>query len=120
MGTEFTATRGRISLSLQLEMLGRDAQLILRGGRAHIGAVAIAPGDGASPSLVTLPGHREGELALAMAQRLAHASGRTVCVSAGIHYDHITREEINTVLTLVASLTDDCLAFLSRHNAVDN
>ena len=36
--------------------------------------------------------------------RWRRALKATVCVSAGIHYDHISREEIDTVLALARML----------------
>ncbi|MDD4700988.1 MAG: hypothetical protein PHI96_02085, partial [Desulfovibrio sp.] len=63
-------------------------------------------------ALLTLPGHCEDQLALQMARRLANALNCTVCVSAGIHFDCITKEEIERVLDLAHTLTERCVARL--------
>ncbi|MDR3358152.1 MAG: hypothetical protein LBN96_04750 [Desulfovibrio sp.] len=108
----FTAQAGRITLEARIIRVGADAQCLLCGGDAHIGAVALArPGGGQS---LCLPGHREGGTALRMARTLAQSLGRAVCVSAGIHYDGITREEIADVENLADELTEKCLDFLAR------
>lgn len=117
----FTAHKGRIRLSLRVCRQGRDLQVLLDGGAAHLGAVALAaapaPGTEAQGDLLVLPGHREDALALRMAKRLAAALGCAVCVSAGIHYPDITREEIAVAEALTDVLTNRCLAALRKETA---
>jgi hypothetical protein len=69
---------------------------------------------GGQSRLLRLPGHREDEIASRMAGTLAEALNCAVCVSAGIHFDNITREEIAVVETLADELTEKCLDFLAR------
>lgn len=38
----FCLQRGRLKLELRVQHLGRDLQVILSGGAAHLGAVALA------------------------------------------------------------------------------
>jgi hypothetical protein len=103
---------GRLLLTLRLFRMGNDVQILLDGGQAHIGAVALAaPGKNASGRL-DVPTHREGELASRMAQRVADALRCAVCVSAGIHYENIDREEIRAVEQLADTLTRRCIAAL--------
>lgn len=116
-----TAKHGRLAITLRVLHQGRDLQVMCSGGQAHIGAVALA-----SPSslgaankknqndLLTLPGHREDLLAAQMAHRMASELNCTVCVSAGIHFDSITKEEIERVLSLADSLTEKCIARLKQ------
>ncbi len=103
-----SARCGRIRLTLKLFRMGDDVQIHLSGGQAHIGAVALA-GWNAATAHTTVPTHREGELALRMAQSLSDALRCTVCVSAGIHFDSIRREEIRSVEELADALTQRCL-----------
>ncbi|MDR2055068.1 MAG: hypothetical protein LBQ10_04275 [Desulfovibrio sp.] len=112
----FAAQAGRIALEIRVIRAGRDAQCLLGGGNAHIGAVALAcPGAaGGQDRILRLPGHREDEIALRMARTLAQALGCAICVSAGIHFDNITREEITVVENLADELTEKCLDFLAR------
>ncbi|MDR1777883.1 MAG: hypothetical protein LBR31_08680 [Desulfovibrio sp.] len=111
----FTIKRGRIALDLRVLRQGTDAQCLLSGGDAHIGAAALAwlEADGTQSRLACRPGHREDEIALHMAQRLALGLGCAVCVSAGIHFDGITREEIRLVEEMAETLGGQCLEFFS-------
>ena len=92
--------------------------MLCGGGATHIGAVALAaPAHGqveAQSHLAGLPGHKEDALALHMAERMAHALNCAVCVSAGIHYDNITREEIRQVEQMVHDLTERCISALQK------
>ncbi|WP_291440542.1 hypothetical protein [Desulfovibrio sp.] len=117
-----TARHGRLALTLRVLRMGRDLQVICSGGQAHIGAVAVASPQPARAqeaesrvqNLISLPGHREDMLAARMARHLADALDCTVCVSAGIHFDCITKEEIERVLNLAATLTDRCVTRLRQ------
>ena len=134
---QFTARQGRLSISLRVFRQGRDLQVLCGGGASHIGAVALAaPNDGhaqhaeapslagqagqanqpgqVETSLLALPGHREDALALRMAQSMAEALHCAVCVSAGIHYDNITRAEIQQVEQMAQNLTQRCIAALTK------
>lgn len=112
---QFEASCGRISLTLQLVTLGKDIQLVLTGGEAHIGAVALALASGELGHCTEIPGHREGDLTREMAVAVARSLGVTTCVCAGIHYPAISSAEIATVFDLVQKLTDDCLTFVRQH-----
>ena len=117
-----TAKHGRLSVTLRAVRQGQDLQVICSGGEAHIGAVALA---GPHPStevadgekkdgLLAVSGHREDMLAARMARRLANELSCVVCVTAGIHFDSITKEEIERVLNLVDVLTERCLTRLKQ------
>ena len=126
---QFTARQGRLNIYLRVFRLGRDLQVLCGGGASHIGAVALAAPAQAHtqghtlPSeqpeqieaqLLALPGHKEDALALRMAQAMAEALHCSVCVSAGIHYDNITRAEIGQVEQMVQDLTRRCIAALTK------
>ena len=140
---QFTARQGRLNLYLRVFRQGRDLQVLCGGGASHIGAVALAaPNDGHAQQadapplpgragqagqanqpeqvgqvetrLLALPGHREDALAQRMAQSMAEALHCAVCVSAGIHYDNITRAEIQQVEQMAQDLTQRCIAALTK------
>ena len=137
---QFTARQGRLNLYLRVFRQGRDLQVLCGGGASHIGAVALAaPNDGhaqhadahslagqadqtgqanqpgqVKTRLLALPGHREDALALRMAQSMAESLHCAVCVSAGIHYDNITRAEIQQVEQMAHDLTQRCIAALTK------
>jgi hypothetical protein len=103
------ARRGRIHMILAAQPLGRDLAVTLSGGdREHIGAVAVCQGSQPG-SVMTLPGHREDQLALEVASKLARHLDAVVSVSCGIHLDAITSEEIQAVLELAQDLTRSLL-----------
>ncbi len=108
MQGRLVASEGRISLALSWQLLGNDVQVVLEGGEAHIGAVALYPADAATVQTLELPSHREGPLAQSVARRLGEALHVTVCVSAGIHYQNISKTEIATVLSLADKLAAEC------------
>ena len=140
---QFTASQGRLNIYLRVFRLGRDLQVLCGGGASHVGAVALAaPEHGHAPQpdspaqasqenqagqavqphgvetrLLALPGHKEDALALRMAQSMAEALHCTVCVSAGIHYDNITRAEIQQVEQMAQDLTQRCISALKKDSS---
>ena len=60
--------------------------------------------DGVRLHVLRRTGHHDDKAALPLARDYCRALKATVCVSAGIHYDHISREEIDTVLALARML----------------
>jgi gallate decarboxylase subunit D len=102
-----TAGRGRFQLTATVVTAGADLTVIVTGGdRPHIGAAALAqhaPGAAAgeptvTASVLTVPGHREDELARELAIALSRSLGSTVMVAAGMHWDRIEKAEIDCVL----------------------
>ena len=106
-----TATSGRLTLSLRLYGMGKDVQALLTGGDAHAGGTALAAPDVPVQTL-SLPGHRDAELACRLAQGLAEGLGCTVCATAGIHYGDITRDEIEECRRLTGVLLRNALKSL--------
>ena len=102
----FELHQDRVHLTLDLIAVGADLLVLLTGGRAHLGATAVADFAGSlrEPWLCQLPGHREGELAELFARSLAQAYQCKVQATVGIHYDQITQAEINQVLQLAEEL----------------
>jgi hypothetical protein len=74
---------------------------IVTGGKAHIGAVATAywTEDGnVRVNALSLPGHREEELASELATMAAHSLKRTVAVLAGLHFEQPTKQDIDAIV----------------------
>lgn len=84
---------------------GRDYAISIMGGdKPHIGAIAVCiPGSLASVTLV--PGHREDALALSLADSISHSLDCVVSVSAGIHYDTISKSQLDEIIQIVNDLT---------------
>lgn len=86
----------RVKVDVQTIRLGEDLLFTVTGGKAHIGATATA-GQGKFGWLrevSELPGHKEGELALQLAEQAAQQLNTIVTVVAGIHIPNATKEEI--------------------------
>lgn len=78
----------------------------LYGGKKHIGAVALSYPlkNKIKTKLLTVPGHRESELAVALAQKAAKVYQTTALAMVGIHLDKISQKEISTLLGLAMKL----------------
>lgn len=101
-------TGGLYDLEASVRKIGENLLVAIWGGeRPHIGAVAIAQ---PRPSLIDpdrisstasvfcLLGHKEDDLAKAVAEVLAATLNTTVVVTAGIHWDNLDAEGIERVL----------------------
>ncbi|WP_165065049.1 hypothetical protein [Desulfovibrio sp. ZJ200] len=121
----FTARSGRLTLTLRLCRMGRDWQAVLTGGEAHLGGTALAVPEAAPSSPAGAAGvtvrvlsrdtrHKDHELAAFLARALAAQLACAVCVSAGVHYDRISKEEIHEARLLTERLAGRCLAALAR------
>ena len=95
-------TSGRIQVTLTAVEIGDDLLVTITGGKGHIGAAALGTNAGglASSSVITTPGHRDDRVAKDAAEKLAKALKKNVVVVSGIHFDNITKEEIDEVLRL--------------------
>ena len=100
-------------LTLRAEPVGEDLLLLVTGGDSpHIGSLtAAAPGIG--PESFVFPGHRDEAVGELFAARLAPLFPGRVAVVCGIHYDGITREGIEAVLSAGERLALRLLPLLS-------
>ena len=116
----YSVESGTGDLRVVLDACSTDGQglaCFLSGGtRPHVGGVALAsPGariDGKGLShcdlwTSTVPGHKDVEVAAAVARRLCLATGEVVSVTAGIHVDDATPADI-------ATLSENCLDAADR------
>lgn len=94
---------GRTAIRLELRPQGRDWLLLITGGEAHVGAVALAAPPPAETRLAVLPPHKEGPLARECAEAVAAAAGASCAAVAGIHQDNATPAEIAAITANVRS-----------------
>ncbi|QMV44520.1 prenylated flavin chaperone LpdD [Cohnella cholangitidis] len=81
--------------------MGVDVAFIVTGGKAHIGAAATAywSEDGnVRVNALSLPGHREEELAAELATMASRSLRRTVAVVAGLHFEQPTKQDIEAIV----------------------
>lgn len=81
-------------------MAGRDISVVVTGGTApHIGAVSLAvyepERDSATVSTVTVHTHRDDAVAAYFAKAISREMKCTVTVSAGLHVDDATAEDLS-------------------------
>ena len=98
---------GAYDLEAGVRLIGQDLLVAIWGGeKPHIGAVAVAQPRpslkdpevmSATASVICLPGHKEDELAKAVSEILAAALNTSVVVTAGIHWDNISKDGIQKV-----------------------
>ena len=81
------------------------------GEKSHIGAVSIIAPDG-SRSDTQFPGHKDGVIASKWASALHEAGYCPVVACAGIHYDNLSREGIQTVVSAADQLLSQVLTRL--------
>jgi gallate decarboxylase subunit D len=101
-----TAKSGRFEVEAQINIMGRDLQVNLLGGVGHIGAVGMGEPRSSlknpmkissTSSVFTFVSHKEDAIVKPMAEALAKALNRKVVVTAGIHWDGLTQEEISEI-----------------------
>lgn len=107
---EFTVTtrEGRFDISATVRLIGTDLLVAIWGGDSpHIGAVAAAQPrpslrdpevTSATASVICYVGHKEDSMAKAASEYLAAAFNTRVVVTAGIHWDNLTDENIRQVI----------------------
>ncbi|MDO4178269.1 MAG: hypothetical protein Q4D21_03670 [Phascolarctobacterium sp.] len=106
---------------MQVTPVGDDLQILLTAGIVHIGAVALAmpcpptnEGVTASVSVLTVPGHRDDIPASRVALAICKVVGRPIAVSAGLHLDGASKEEINILLKNSETLVQNFLIALQE------
>ncbi|MBO4369159.1 MAG: hypothetical protein J5803_03555 [Desulfovibrio sp.] len=107
-----TERKGRLFIRLLLLSQGHDIVCLLTGGMPHIGAVAVQFTGEEGKSIVKA-GHREGDISLSAARALSNAFDCTVTVLCGIHFDAISKNEIDDVLFLASNLVNDAIQSVS-------
>lgn len=103
-------------LEAHVRLIGNDLLVAIWGGeKPHIGAVSVAQprpslkdpdAMSATASVFCFVGHKEDELAKAASEILAAALNTHVVVTAGIHWDNITKEGIQKVIDNSEILVD--------------
>lgn len=116
--------RGRSRISLVLVDTGEGLHGILSGGeRPHVGGVVLVvprpslsgQGLGVDSYITPLPGHKDIEVALPLAEKLARAQNQPVVISAGIHVDQPLEGELAEIAESCVLLAERALEVLQRH-----
>ena len=117
-------SRGQFKIHSSVQEVGQDILVSIWGGtRPHIGAVGIAiPRPSlknqkkwsATSSTFTFVGHKEDTLVKVISEKLAARLRRNVVVTAGLHWDGVTSNEIKTIQNLTKKLSDRIVKRLQR------
>lgn len=104
-----------VNISVHVTRGAGLAVFISGGERPHLGGVALAsPGvklheqmlSGCDLWTVTVPGHKDAELAQKAAKKICIATGEPVSVSLGIHVDNAAAEDIKRICDNVDAAAD--------------
>jgi hypothetical protein len=113
---QFKLTRpflGR-DLTAQVLVLERGIHVSLFGGDLpHIGAVSVADPNG-TVTTQEFSGHKEGGISTQWAKALAAAGFCPAVVTAGIHYDDLSRDGIVSVVSLTEQMLLQVLEMLKN------
>jgi len=109
----FSVREKIFSITALVIITGKDVIVIVSGGREHIGAVGVSlpalshvSGElSSSTSVITVAPHKEDVVVKLIGERLAKSLNRTVSVIAGIHFDNLKKEDIDTILNCCEKLT---------------
>jgi hypothetical protein len=112
-------SRGRFKTCGFVQEVGQDILVSIWGGtRPHIGAVGIAVPRhslkdrrkwSATSSTFTFLGHKEDTLVKEISEKLATQLRKNVVVTAGLHWNSISPQEIKIIEDLTKALSDRIL-----------
>ncbi len=116
--------KGRFKVVAAVYEIGPDILAAVWGGnRPHIGAVGMAQPrqslrdeekTAATSSVFTLLGHKEDLIVKPLSEEITRRFGRNSVVIAGIHWDNLTDDEIQTAEKLCQKLTVKIIEKLAR------
>ena len=117
--TRFTLERELMGAPITAHVicLPSGLQVTVYGGTLpHIGAVSVA---GPQGEITTrqFPTHRDGVVSENWARALSEAGYCPVVVTAGIHYDGLSREQIDRVVALTDEMLAELLDTLGEANS---
>jgi hypothetical protein len=99
-------TVDNFTISAKIVKTGDDIVIIIGGGKSHIGAVGVSfptvsiiNGDTTiTTSVITLPSHKDDIVAKMVSETVAKKLNKKVIVIAGIHFDNLSKNDIDTIL----------------------
>ncbi|MBU3803606.1 MAG: hypothetical protein H9872_02445 [Candidatus Cellulosilyticum pullistercoris] len=90
----------------------KDIHILLTGGNLpHIGAVSIFE-EGREKVFVQLPEHKDGVVSQRWAKELSKLLNRQVTVNCGIHYDDLTKDQIEELVKLTEEMLKEAIKIL--------
>ena len=111
---QFSLTRELMGadITAQALCLPEGLQIVVYGGTLpHIGAVSVSDPLG-NVTTQQFPAHKDGVISERWARALSEAGYRPAVVTAGIHYDHLSREQIAAVVEITDGMLSELLCVL--------
>ncbi len=118
-----TVLDSKIKLYWGYMVLGRDVVVIITGGKEHIGAVAISiprpslkdvDKTSSSTSVFTRISHKEDEIVKRVGDRISSKTNRFTTVIAGIHFDNLSKKEIEEIVFRCDEIADQLIEELNN------
>ncbi len=116
--------RGKYCIMAEVRFIGEDILVSVWGGtKPHIGSVAVAQTrpslkdprrSSATSSVINLPGHKDDIVSRMFAERISSAMNTCCIVTAGIHVDNASDEELSKILRNCEALCSQILTVLKR------
>ena len=112
---QLAGKRNRIEINLTALPMGvNDLCIVLTGGEAHLGAVTVAH-SGAILETISINKHLEHILTKRLGEILNKELAGSFAICCGIHYDNITKQEIEDVMDIAHELVVDLCAWVRDH-----
>jgi hypothetical protein len=107
-GITSKAGKGKYRIMAEVRFIGEDILVCVWGGtKPHIGSVAVAQDrpslkdprrTSATSSVINFPGHKDDIVSRMFAERISSAMNSCCIVTAGIHVDNASVEELSKIL----------------------
>ena len=120
--TQFSLTRELMGAPITAHAiyLPNGLQVTIYGGTLpHIGAVSVVDPQG-NVTTRQFPTHKDGVVSEKWAKALLEAGYCPAVVTAGIHYDGLSREQIDQVVALTSEMLAELLDALGKQSASDS
>lgn len=108
-------------ITAEIINIGNDILIIIRGGKEHIGAMSLSqynqsinkPAEmNTSTSTLSSIGHKEEIVTRDFAQYISEKTEKNAAVVAGMHWDNLEKEELNSIMNKLDELKEKIIASL--------
>lgn len=93
---KFSLGEGNTVVDYKIDKIGDDLQISITGGDIHIGGVGLVCNG--TYNILSVENHKEYELIQPLAKRLTKYEDITILISAGIHVEDISLDEIREIV----------------------
>jgi len=111
----YKVSSNTLSLTAEIQAIGEDVLVIVPGGKAHIGALSLSQFHTNENSLgmftsttstLSAFGHKDDTLSALISKSLSKKLKKSIACIVGIHFDNLTHEQLNEIITLAENLVD--------------